>query len=188
MASYAESAEAASNEATVEDNANKIVESAIEVLTNTAFLSTLATIGTGALTIIIFVIKSVNSIKSLIGTKADAKTMTEILGKGVKELSDNFSLSVKELNHKLENVEKALENEKDNSKQLQVILSTFILHTKLGTSAKAEILKYIEGLKEYNGSAVEIIECIEGAIAKAEAEEEKAETPALDKVCAIALE
>ena len=39
-----------------------------------------------------------------------------------------------------------------------------------------------------NGTAVEIIEGIEEAIAQAEKEEEKIETPALDRVCAISLE
>jgi hypothetical protein len=176
------------NETTVEDNAKEIVQNAIDIITNSAFLSTLATVLTGCCAIIVFLVKSINSIKSLIHSKADAKTMVETVNNGVKEISDNFVKTVRELNTKLDMVEQALENEKANAKQLSVILSTFILHTKLGTSAKAEILKYIEGLKEYNGTAVEIIEGIEEAIAKAEAEEEKIETPALEQVCAIALE
>lgn len=173
---------------TVEDNASELVQNAIDIITNSTFISTLATVLTGISAIVIFFVRGINSIKSLIHSKADAQTVTETVNQGVKDIADNFSLTVKELNAKLETVEKALESEKDNSKQLAVILSTFILHTKIGTSAKAEILKYINGLKDYTGSATEIIEELEEAIEQAEKEEEKIETPALDKVCAISLE
>ncbi len=175
-------------ETTVKENTEALTENAIEIITNSTFISTLATIFTGVGAVIVFIARFAKSIRISIKDKADSKTMVDTINKGIGEIDDKFKSTINELNAKLENVEKALENEKDNSKQLSIILSSFILHTNIGNSAKAEILKYINGLKEYSGTTIEIIDSLENAIKIAESEEEKIETPALDQVCAISLE
>lgn len=173
---------------TVEENTQALVDNAIDIITNSAFISTLITVLTGVGGIVIFFIRGFNSIKAMVNKKVDAKTLNETANKIVVDMAGTFEKTSKDLNKSIEALQNELATEKDNAKQLAVLLSTFILHSKIGTSAKAEMLKYINGLKEYNGTTVEIIEGIEEAIAQAEKEEEKIETPALDRVCAISLE
>lgn len=174
----------------VEENTQALVDVAIDVITNSTFISTLITVLTGVGGIVIFFIRGFNSIKSVINKKVDVKTLNETANKIVVDMAETFEKTSKDLNKSIEILQGELATEKENAKQLSVLLSTFILHSKIGTSAKAEMLKYINGLKEYNGTAVEIIEGIEEAIAQAEKEEEKIETPALDRVinAAISLE
>jgi hypothetical protein len=184
-------AEAPSDEttepSTPEENTKEIVDYAINVLTSSSFWTALATVLAGTVTMVVLMVRSFSGIKTLIKGKADAKTIrTEIQG-GVTEIGNQFTFTIAQLKDELGVVKTELENEKFNSKQLAVMLATFILHSKIGTSAKGEIMKIFNGIKEYTGTAQEVVNQIEDAIAIAEKEAEKEETPALDEVISLSL-
>ena len=181
------STEETTEPSTPEENTKEIVDYAINVLTSSSFWTALATVLAGTVTMVVLMVRSFSGIKTLIKGKADAKTIrTEIQG-GVTEIGNQFTFTIAELKDELSVVKTELENEKFNSKQLAVMLATFILHSKIGTSAKGEIMKIFNGIKEYTGTAQEVVNQIEDAIAIAEKEAEKEETPALDEVISLSL-
>lgn len=168
--------------ATPEDNTKEVVDYVINVLTSSSFWTALATVLAGVVTMVILMVKSFSGIKALIKGKADAKTINSAITSGVTEIGNQFTFTIAEIKDQMRVMEKELQLEKDNSKQLAVMLITYIMHTKIGTSAKAEIMKAFNGIKEYTGTAQDVVTQIENAIAIAEKEEVKEETPALDEV------
>lgn len=173
--------------ATVEENASQVIDYLIAVITNPSFWAATASIVTGAIPVIVIVVRNLNNVTKLINGKADAKTINNAIESGVTEIGNQFTVATATLNERVNKMEKALENENENLKQVIVMLSTFILHSKIGTSAKAEIMKMMQGYKEYTGTINEIIDQVQDAIALAEKEEEKVETPALDEVISLSI-
>lgn len=173
--------------ATVEENSKEIADYVITVVTSSSFWATAASVLSGVVTIVILIVRNFNNTTRLIKGKADATTINNAIASGVTEIGNQFTVTSASLSQDIKRLTAELEAEKTNSKQLAVILSTFILHSKIGTSAKAEIMKMLNGYKEYSGTLTEIIEQVEESIALAEKEEEKVETPALNEAIALSL-
>lgn len=172
---------------TPKENASELVEYAINLATSSAFWTTVAGVLSALTGGIVFMVRSFNSVKTLVKSKADAKTIKEEINKGIGELTSKYEETVVALNSNIQELKKELEVEKDNSKQLTVMLTSYILNTKIGTSAKGEIMKMASGIKQYTGTAVEMIEKLNNAIETAKKEEEKIDTPALDEVMSLSL-
>lgn len=172
---------------TPEENASELVEYAINLATSSAFWTTVGGVLTALAGGVVFIVKIFNSLKTLIKSKADTKTVVSAIQDGNKQLEEKLYETITTLNNNLQNVKAELEIEKENSKQLSVMLTSYILNTKIGTSAKGEIMKMATGLKAYTGTAVEMIEQLNEAIETAKAEEEKIDTPALDEVMSLSL-
>lgn len=172
---------------TPEESTSELVEYAINLATSSAFWTTVAGVLSALAGLVVFVVKIFNSLKTLIKSKADTKTVVSAIQDGNKELEDKLTNTIKTLNDNLQNVKAELEIEKENSKVLSTIVTSFILNTKIGTSAKGEILKFATGLKTYTGTAIEMIEQLNQSIEVAKAEEEKIDTPALDEVMSLSL-
>lgn len=172
---------------TPKENASELVEYAINLATSSAFWTTVAGVLSALTGGIVFMVRSFNSVKALVKSKADAKTIKDEISKGIGELTAKYEETVVALNSNIQELKKELEIEKDNSKQLTVMLTSYILNTKIGTSAKGEIMKMASGIKQYTGTAVEMIEKLNNAIETAKKEEEKIDTPALDEVMSLSL-
>ena len=172
---------------TPEENASELVEYAINLATSSAFWTTVGGVLTALTGGVVFIVKIFNSLKTLIKSKADTKTVVSAIQDGNKQLEEKLYETITTLNDNLQNVKAELEIEKENSKQLSVMLTSYILNTKIGTSAKGEIMKMATGLKAYTGTAIEMIEQLNEAIETAKAEEEKIDTPALDEVMSLSL-
>ena len=172
---------------TPKENASELVEYAINLATSSAFWTTVAGVLSALTGGIVFMVRSFNSVKTLVKSKADAKTIKDEISKGIGELTAKYEETVVALNSNIQELKKELEVEKDNSKQLTVMLTSYILNTKIGTSAKGEIMKMASGIKQYTGTAIEMIEKLNNAIETAKKEEEKIDTPALDEVMSLSL-
>lgn len=177
----------ATEPSTPEENASELVEYAINLATSSAFWTTVAGVLTALTGGVVAIVKLFTSLKNLIKSKADAKTVVDAIQNGIKEISNKYEENVTTLNANLQEVKNELAIEKENSKQLSVMLTSYMLNTKIGTSAKGEIMKMASGIKQYTGSAVEMIEQLNEAIEVAKAEEEKIDTPALDEVISLSL-
>ena len=171
----------------VKENTSELVEKVIAIATSSTFWTTAASIITGIVTVLVIFITNINKIKASIKDKADNTTVRNVITGGVTEIGNSIAVNNAIIVENLKKLEKELEIEKANSKQMSVILATYILHSKIGTSAKAEIIKMINGYKEYSGTMTEIIEQVEDAIKTAEKEEYKVETPALDEVISLSI-
>ena len=171
----------------VKENTSELVDKVIAIATSSTFWTTAASIITGIVTVLVVFITNINKIKASIKNKADNETVRNVITGGVTEIGNSIAVNNAVIVENLKKVEKELENEKNNSKQMAVILATYILHSKIGTSAKAEIMKMFNGYKEYTGTMNEILEQVEDAIKTAEKEEEKVETPALDEIISLSL-
>ena len=66
--------------------------------------------------------------------------------------------------------------------RLTTILTLALTSMKINPTAKAEIMNMITGAKKVTGTVDEIVSTVQGAIAAAEAQTEKIETPALDSI------
>ena len=166
------------------DNPDKIeedkatVDSFIDKISSSTIWITVASIGGGAIAIITYVTKKFGHLLELIKTKADTKTIVAELKKGTEEVSDMFLENVESIKARLTTAE-------DNNKILMTVLSLFMVSTKISTPAKTEILKYLNGIKTVSGDIHEEVDKAIKVIEKAEALEEKVETPVLDKLTEV---
>ena len=133
--------------------------------------------------LIVFVHKKIGSISSLIGSilsliksKADTKTILD----GVNSATSD---TLTEIQSKFSEIETKLNQAQENEKTLIALLSMYIMNdTKYNSTAKAEIMKYITGIKQFTGSISEICDKASEAIAEAQKAEIKEETPTLDAI------
>lgn len=172
---------------TVEENSKEVVDYVIAVVTSSSFWATAASVLGGVVSIVILIVRNFNNTTRLIKGKASATEINNAIASGVTEIGNQFTVTGAALSERMDKLEKNVETENANLKQVIVMLSTFILHSKIGTSAKAEIMKMMQGYKEYSGTVTEIIDQVQEAIAIAEKEEEKVETPALNEVISLSL-
>ena len=71
---------------------------------------------------------------------------------------------------------------KDQNAKLQTALSLFIMNSKINQNAKNEIMKYLNGITEFQGNVAEVVEQVQDEIKELDEAEEKVETPALDAI------
>ena len=106
-----ESATESATPSTVEENASKVVDYVISVLTSPSFWAATASIVTGAIPIIVIVVKNLNNVTKLINNKADAKTIKNEIQSGVTEINNQFVVTTAALNERMNKMEYALESE-----------------------------------------------------------------------------
>jgi vacuolar-type H+-ATPase subunit H len=147
----------------------------LEGLMNSSFWTTTGLIATAVIACVATFRKYFGFIADLISKKADEKAISEALKKASEEMSETF-------NSKLTQIEGYIGDTASNEKILVTILSIFITNANINPNAKAEVMKYLTGLKDVSGRVEEIVETANKIIADANAAEEKEPTPALDSL------
>lgn len=147
----------------------------IDTLMNSTVWASIGSYVAMALSVIIVIYKKFGGVSDLIKSKADNATVLS----GVKSVvNDAFS----EVQKQLAETKNKLAATEENEKKLATILSLYIMNAKINSNAKAEIMQYVNGIKDINGSISEICDTVAKAIEEADKAEEKIETPALDAV------
>ena len=160
-----------------EDVENTRISSLIDSITNSSLWISIGSYLLAAIATITLVVKNSNTVKSLIGSKADKEAVKGAMKDGVKEIRDTFKEECKNINAELK-------THREREKQMWAILTIFMTHVKIPTAAKAEIMNCITGMKDMTGELCEIVEEAEKAIlaAEEEAAQNAAPTPALDEI------
>lgn len=168
-------------EAIVEETSNKISQ----------ILGISGTVGIGAIivAVIVFFLSNFKKIQNVVNSMASV--FKNIFSKdgnieNVPQAFNSIKTDVKELakdfNDDLDEVKQRLEKSESKNEQLIQIITIFIINcTYINPYAKSEILKMISS-KEFGENVAESIKKIQSAVEEAQASEEKAETPYLDKV------
>lgn len=122
-------------------------------------------------------VKKFGSVIALIKNKADSAQVASALKNASADVIDAVQM-------KYDQITAQLKQSQDNEKLLITVISIFMANVRINPSAKAEILKYLSGIKDCAGDVIDIVEEATAAIEKATAaaEEEAPETPVLDKI------
>ena len=122
-------------------------------------------------------VKKFGSVIALIKNKADSAQVASALKNASSEVIDAVQA-------KYDQITEQLKQSQQNEKLLITVISIFMANVKINPSAKAEILKYLAGIKDCAGEVIDIVEEATAAIEKATAaaEEEAPATPVLDKI------
>lgn len=147
----------------------------IEGVTNSTFWTTTGTVIIAVIGCVATVIKKVGGISELVAKKADTKTVNDYLKRTSTELSEVF-------NARIDNVESRLNDTDSNEKILITILTIFMTNANINPNAKAEIMKYLAGIKDVNASVTEMVDTANKIIQEANEAEVKEPTPALDSI------
>lgn len=126
--------------------------------------------------VLIFVSKKFGGIATLIKSKADTKTILDGVNGAITD-------TMTEIKTKISQTEEQLAQAQEDNKTLLAILSMYIMNdTRYNANAKAEIMKYITGIKAVSGTVAEICAEVTKDIEKSKEGEIKEETPALDTI------
>lgn len=156
-------------------------ESMLEKVTNSTFWTTTGTVLAAVVGMLAMLKKHFGTISTLIAGKADTKAINEALKKATTEISSEFIGRISELEAKL--------SEADNDeKKLMAMFTIFVSNANINSNAKAEIMKYLTGIKDISGRVVDVVETANKIITEANAAEEKLPTPALDTIISEELE
>lgn len=166
---------AAPNEPSVADESK--FDKLLEGLTNSTFWTTVGMILTAIIACIATFRKNFGFITDLISKKADEKTISAALKSTSTELSETFNTKLNEVTAKLSETDK-------NEKILTTILTIFITNANINPNARAEIMNYLAGIRDFSGKVTDIVEDATRIIEEANAAEEKILTPALDSIIA----
>lgn len=147
----------------------------IDTLMNSTVWVSIGTYVSLALGILVFIHKKFGSVVAMIKSKADAQTVVNGVNGALKETFAEIEKQLKETQIKLATTE-------ENEKKLTTILCMYIMNDKFNPNAKAEIMKYITGIKEFTGTVAEICEEASQEIARLDEADIKEETPALDQI------
>ena len=122
-------------------------------------------------------VKKFGSVIALIKNKADSAQVASALKNASADVIDAVQM-------KYDQITAQLKQSQDNEKLLITVISIFMANVRINPSAKAEILKYLSGIKDCAGDVIDIVEEATAAIEKATAaaEEEAPETPVIDKI------
>lgn len=149
----------------------------LEGLTNSTFWTTIGMILTAVIACVATFRKNFGFIAELISKKADEKTISAALKSTSTEITDTFIQKLNEVTTKLVETDK-------NEKILTTVLTIFITNANINPNAKAEIMNYLAGIKDFSGKITDIVEDATKKISEANASEEKIQTPALDSILA----
>lgn len=156
-------------------------ESMLEKVTNSTFWTTTGTVLAAVVGMLAMLKKHFGTISTLIAGKADTKAINEALKKATTEISSELIGRISELEAKL--------SEADNDeKKLMAMFTIFVSNANINSNAKAEIMKYLTGIKDISGRVVDVVETANKIITEANAAEEKLPTPALDTIISEELE
>lgn len=100
------------------------------------------------------------------------------------EVNTAYAENFKKVEKAWQKCEESIKNAEENEQKLYAMLTLFMTHCNIPTSAKAEILNLATGVKKYSGDVYEIVEQVEEAIQVDIAEKggEMPETPTLDEI------
>jgi hypothetical protein len=157
------------------------LKSIIDAVTNSSLWISVGAYLLAAIATISVVVKNINAVKSLLGSKADKEVIKSAIKDGTAEIRETFDAEYKKINAELE-------AHREKEKQMWAILTIFMTHAKIPAAAKAEIMNCVTGLKDMTGDIAEIVEEAEKAICAAEEEAKlnAAPTPALDEIISTA--
>lgn len=122
-------------------------------------------------------VKKFGAVIALIKNKADSAQVASALKNASSDVIDAVQ-------SKYDQITAQLKQSQKNEKLLITVISIFMANVKINPNAKAEILKYLAGIKDCAGEVIDIVEEATEAIEKAtEADEAAApETPVIDKI------
>lgn len=144
----------------------------IDTLMNSTVWISIGSYVSLAFGIVIFVHKKFGTIAQMIRNKAE-----------VNDIKGAIKETVAELKTQLEETQLKLATAQENEKKLTTILCMYIMNdTKYNPNAKAEIMKYISGIKDFSGTVLEICNEATAEIQKMNDAEEKEQTPTLDEI------
>ena len=170
-----EETEGTTNPVGTEEEAEAFYSGWIDKITNSTLWISIGSYVLAALGVLALVRNKFGVIIEMVRSKADGAVIREAIKSAGTEISTAFK-------NELDAVNKKLDESEDNEKKLMTILTLFVTNAKMNPNAKAEIMKYLSGVKEYAGTVEEIVENATRAIEAADAAEEKAPTPALDRL------
>lgn len=104
-----------------------------------------------------------------------AKTIISILKTVFPEQSAHVDLRLNEITNKVRESD-------ENIKALTTLFTLFISNANINPNAKAEIMKYVTGIKDFSGNILDIVEESNRIIDEANDAEEKILTPTLDSI------
>ena len=116
-----------------------------------------------------------NGISNLVKGKATKEDTEKIVGDNLAVLKDTYDKQYAELLAKYN-------EQAERNTEMTAIMTVLALQLVKSPYARTEIMGLLSGTKAVAGDVKEIVETVEEEIAKAEAEEEKEPTPALDAI------
>lgn len=117
----------------------------------------------------------IDGVSLLLKGKATKEETEKIIGDNLAELKDTYDKQYSEL-------KKQYDEQAERNTELTAVMTVLALQLVKSPYARTEIMGLISGTKAVNGNVKDIVEAVEEEIAKAEAEEEKEPTPALDAI------
>ena len=169
-------------ENTAPNEENRFYDQIVEFVSNGAnwakigavVLSIIAAIG--AITVKLDKFKAmIDGAIALIKGKATKEETEKIVTENYKELKKSYDEQYAEL-------KKQYDEQAERNTELTAVMTVLALQLVKSPYARTEIMGLLSGAKAVNGDVKDIVEAVEEEIAKAEAEEEKEPTPALDAI------
>lgn len=117
----------------------------------------------------------IDGVTALLKGKATKEETEKIIGDNLAELKKSYSEQYAEL-------KKQYDEQAERNTELTAVMTVLALQLVKSPYARTEIMGLLSGAKAVNGNVKDIVEAVEEEIAKAEAEEEKEPTPALDAI------
>lgn len=117
----------------------------------------------------------IDGVTALLKGKATKEETEKIVGDNLSALKDTYDKQYSEL-------KKQYDEQAERNTELTAVMTVLALQLVKSPYARTEIMGLLSGAKAVNGNVKEIVEAVEEEIAKAEAEEEKEPTPALDAI------
>lgn len=117
----------------------------------------------------------IDGVTALLKGKATKEETEKIVTENYKELKKSYDEQYAEL-------KKQYDEQAERNTELTAVMTVLALQLVKSPYARTEIMGLLSGAKAVNGNVKDIVEAVEEEIAKAEAEEEKEPTPALDAI------
>lgn len=117
----------------------------------------------------------IDGVVALLKGKATKEETEKIVTENYKELKKSYDEQYVEL-------KKQYDEQAERNTELTAVMTVLALQLVKSPYARTEIMGLLSGTKAVNGNVKDIVEAVEEEIAKAEAEEEKEPTPALDAI------
>ncbi len=147
----------------------------LEKVTNSTFWTTTGTVLAAVVGMLAMLKKHFGTITAMISGKADTRAINEALKTASTEISAEFTNRINEL-------EKKLSEADDDEKKLMAMFTIFVSNANINPNAKAEIMKYLTGIKDISGKVIDVVETANRLITEANKAEEKIPTPTLDAI------
>ena len=184
-------------EVTTDQTAQEIIDETTNRITTIMGIS--GTVGVGAIvvTVIVFFVKNLSAVKSVVSSMASV--FTSIFSKdgkvenvpqafksiveNVKDLQKEFNKELAKTQEQLESVKDELAKERESNDQFKHLFSVFIINSNyVNPYAKNELIQLICGDKKLGATIEETLNNVDEVVTKSKEMEEKPETPFLDKL------